>query len=1472
MKLIPISISAAVMLFACATAQAQTWPTDGQWTTLKKGGVSIGDVLGDAQGGSGERDLVGDATNAVSMIYQDSTNMFFRLRVEGDPRKNDGTFSPFGWGCAIDTDGNLSGYEFMSVVNGINNPDQVEYRWNQTYKGGGALDDVAEVTVGAYAATTYARVLTANTTIGGDPDYFIDWYIPLSIIRSGGSGAPGISASTPMRISCGTSNNARQIDADPAGVNGSGFVFSDVASEPVVCSSSGCTSCSVPAACGASCAACSGTTPACNATTGTCARCATASDCPSGASCTANACVLAAPVVLTPSNGSQTNITSPSVTGTAVANSTVSVTVDGSLSGTTTAAANGTWAYTLPMALTLGSHSVSAIASAGSGQLAVTSGASSTNSFVIISGCLSDNDCSGSSPKCVMGSGSCVRCLTTIDCPSGATCSANACTLPAPVVSTPVNGSIINVASPTITGTAPANSTVTVSIDGSGAGTVTASGAGTFSMPVPMALATGAHTVFASASVGSGILAVNSANSGTTSFSVISGCLLNADCVGSSPYCRVGDYTCVRCLADTDCPAGATCGSNSCSIASPVISGPVNASNINDATPTVSGTALANAVVTILVDGTSVGTTTASGLEQWTFDVPTSLTTGLHTFVANASVGSGNLAVSATSPTVSATLIQGCLGSGDCSAPSAACDTATNTCVQCLSNSDCSGSTPNCLVFTHLCVRCTGTGECPSGAACSGAFTCVVPMPSITAPSASQKTRSLRPIIEGSAAPSATVNVYIDDLLVGTTNADGAGAFSFTPPADLSLGSHQAKASATLGAGLLASTSEVTLPRQFSVIDGCLLSSQCPQASPVCAVVTNSCARCIVSSDCPDGATCGGGICSLAAPSITSPTNGNLSKNATPTFQGSALAGAKVTITVDAVPVGTAVADENGAWSLLSPSLLSVGNHTVTAQATVGAGVQSVQSQISAPVNFGIAGGCLSDADCTGNGLCKIDTGVCVSCLATLDCALGAVCTQNVCGLSIPTISKPTSGTTSNVRRPVFQGTAPANAVVHLSVDGTDEITVNADATGQWTITLPTDLSLGDHAAVATASVGTGMKLVTSPPSNSVSINIVSGCLVDTDCTGTTPICNKDLRSCVRCLNTANCPLGALCQASICVLPTPRITSPTDGTTVNGSAVVLMGTAPAGSTVTIIVDGSPIGMVVADGNGMFSFPLPMAIGPGSHTFAVSAKLPDGNAVLSSSTTTAVDVLVADPNKDSDGDGLTDAQEMAGGTDPFDADSDDDGVLDGQEKLPFVDSDGDGLINAKDPDSDNDGINDGTELGVVTPPTGTDTTKGNFIPDQDPSTKTDPLAADSDGDGISDGLEDMNKNGTVDLGERNPQLVDLPPELMPPAMPTQPTCAIDSDCGAVNSAWVCDSAAKACVPGCRATGGNSCPGQVVCTSAGTEIGQCDYSKRYSIAGGGCSITSQSTRTDASGSWIALIIGLIALRVRRRRHTK
>ncbi len=114
----------------------------------------------------------------------------------------------------------------------------------------------------------------------------------------------------------------------------------------------------------------------------------------------------------------------------------------------------------------------------------------------------------------------------------------------------------------------------------------------------------------------------------------------------------------------------------------------------------------------------------------------------------------------------------------------------------------------------------------------------------------------------------------------------------------------------------------------------------------------------------------------------------------------------------------------------------------------------------------------------------------------------------------------------------------------------------------------------------------------------------------------------------------------------------------------------------------------------------------------------------------------IDPLFTPVGNDSDGDGLTDAQEASIGTDPQLADTDNNGITDDNE-----DSDSDGVSNIQE-------IIDGTDPAV-----------SSFDPDGDGLTNTeeaslgtDPNLADSDFNGISDADEDTDGDGVSNIQE------------------------------------------------------------------------------------------------------------------------
>jgi len=127
-------------------------------------------------------------------------------------------------------------------------------------------------------------------------------------------------------------------------------------------------------------------------------------------------------------------------------------------------------------------------------------------------------------------------------------------------------------------------------------------------------------------------------------------------------------------------------------------------------------------------------------------------------------------------------------------------------------------------------------------------------------------------------------------------------------------------------------------------------------------------------------------------------------------------------------------------------------------------------------------------------------------------------------------------------------------------------------------------------------------------------------------------------------------------------------------------------------------------------------------------------------------------------EDTDGDGLFDGDELTNGTDPLDPDTDQDGLQDGPEVHRYAtnplisDSDGDGLKDGEEAlryfteplntDSDDDGLSDSEEvLRYGTNPLASDS-DGDGLTDKEElqEGKTDALNPDSDNDGLKDGEE------------------------------------------------------------------------------------------------------------------------------------
>ncbi|EIS0964981.1 BapA prefix-like domain-containing protein [Salmonella enterica] len=693
---------------------------------------------------------------------------------------------------------------------------------------------------------------------------------------------------------------------------------------------------------------------------------------------------------------------------------------------------------------------------------------------------------------------------------------------------------------PILNGTGEPGATITIFDNGTPLGTAQVGENGSWTFPVPRNLSEGSHNLTVSATDPAG----------------------NTSAV-SAPWTIVVDIT------PPASPVLTSVVDDQPGITGNLVSGQLT----NDATPTLNGRGEAGATINVYLDGNSasIGTTTVNSDGTWSFTPQTPLANGNHTLTLSATDPAGN----------SSAVSSGFMLTIDATPPAAPviASVADNTAPV--------------------------TGIVPNGGS----------------------TNETRPTLSGTGEAGSTISIYNGSTLVGTTQVQANGSWSFTPSTSLGAGIWNLTATATDAAGNTSAASEIrsftidTTPPAAPVIDtvydgtGPITGNLSPgqitdEARPVISgtreanttlrLYDNGTLLAEIPADnssswryAPDTSLATGNhiitviavdaagnaspvsdsvnfvvdtmppltpvITSVSddqAPGLGTIANGQSTNDPTPTFSGTAEAGATITLYENGLVVGTTTAQPDGAWSV-STSTLASGTHVITAVATDAAGNSSPNSTAFTLM---------------------VDTTAPQTPILTsvVDDVAGGV-TGNLA-----------NGQITNDNRPTLNGTAEAGSVVSIYDGNTLLGVTSANASGAWSFTPTTGLSDGTRTLTVTATDPAGN---ISPATSGFTV------VIDT-LAPTVPL----ITSIVDDVPNNTGAIG-------------------NGQSTNDTQPTLNGTAEANSAVSIFDNGVLVATVNANASGDWSWTPTVALAQGSHAYSVSAADAAGNVSAASQPTT-----------------------------------------------------------------------------------------------------------------------------------------------------------------------------------------------------------------------------------------------------------
>jgi MYXO-CTERM domain-containing protein len=220
------SLAAAALMLALAPARparAQAFPAAAAWKALPCGTGVMVDGVNDTPSAGGALDIVGTAQLPAGYHAADADFVYFRLRVAGNADPGNMLLAN-SWGFEFDLDGVRTTYELLLVVSGVGPDDLVSVYTNNTTQVANTPADLADTPPAfTYPFATHGQVITAGSSLGGGPDYFVDLAIPWTDLIS-----LGVQRARNVGVWAGTSTLANALDLDLACFGGGGGHLGDV--------------------------------------------------------------------------------------------------------------------------------------------------------------------------------------------------------------------------------------------------------------------------------------------------------------------------------------------------------------------------------------------------------------------------------------------------------------------------------------------------------------------------------------------------------------------------------------------------------------------------------------------------------------------------------------------------------------------------------------------------------------------------------------------------------------------------------------------------------------------------------------------------------------------------------------------------------------------------------------------------------------------------------------------------------------------------------------------------------------------------------------------------------------------------------------------------------------------------------------------------------------------------------------------